>query len=134
MSLVYIGDVQDFNNGVIRVVSVKQREVGVLLWEGTWYAMRNICPHLGGPICAGLVNGFLTAEGTPWEGGDLIADHSRPVVTCPWHRWEYDLRTGDGLGGTGRIRMHTVHIENGGVFIELDRPETRIVTDAATTA
>ena len=42
--------------------------------DGTFYAMDNSCPHAGGPLGEGKVNGG--------------------IVECPWHGWRFDIRTG----------------------------------------
>jgi len=49
--------------------------------SGEYYAVNYICPHMGGPIGEGTLKGY--------------------VVTCPWHGWTFDVRTGkaDHPGG-----------------------------------
>ena len=42
--------------------------------DGRVYALAGVCPHRGGPLGQGAIN-----------GGNL---------TCPWHAWEFDCRTG----------------------------------------
>ena len=42
--------------------------------EGTYYALDGICPHQGGPLGKGQLNGC--------------------VVTCPWHGWQFNVTTG----------------------------------------
>jgi nitrite reductase/ring-hydroxylating ferredoxin subunit len=45
---------------------------------GSVRACNNRCPHEGYPLCEGHVD----------EGG---------VLTCRWHNWKFDLRTGANL-------------------------------------
>lgn len=42
--------------------------------EGVFYALDGVCPHQGGPLGKGAVQGH--------------------VVTCPWHGWQFDVRDG----------------------------------------
>jgi nitrite reductase (NADH) small subunit len=119
MSLVDVGAEADFAEGVFRILSVEKREVGVLRWRGNWFAVRNICPHIGGPLCAGPIQSHIT-EGTAWSG-DLVVDPTRPVLMCPWHRWEFDLRTGEGVTGGEHVRTYPVTIADGRVLIEASR-------------
>jgi len=51
------------------------RLVALFNVEGTLYALDGICPHQGGPLGKGLLEGH--------------------VVTCPWHGWQYDVRSGE---------------------------------------
>jgi nitrite reductase (NADH) small subunit len=60
--------------GSRKTVFVGDREVALFNVAGTLYAIENTCPHQGGPLGEGWL------EGT--------------VVTCPWHAWCFDLRTG----------------------------------------
>jgi nitrite reductase (NADH) small subunit len=46
--------------------------------DGTLYALDNTCPHAGGPLGEGIFEG--------------------EVIQCPWHRWRYNVRTGEKLG------------------------------------
>jgi len=114
------GSVDDYPEGVLRIISVDEREIGILRLDGRWFALRNICPHLGGPVCAGTVRPCLREE-SAWSG-DLIVEHDRPVLTCPWHFWEFDLRTGQSVTGRERIKTYPVRVEAGRVTIEMGRP------------
>ncbi len=121
MTLVYAGAIEDFPEGVLRIIFLDDREIGVLRWRGRWFALRNICPHLGGPVCAGAVRPLLT-EGSGWSA-DLTVDPDRPVLTCPWHFWEFDLPTGDSITGRERIKTYPVRIDDGRVMIQMQNRE-----------
>jgi nitrite reductase (NADH) small subunit len=58
--------------------------------DGTISAIDGICPHQGGPLAEGAV------EGT--------------TVTCPWHGWHFDLRTGTMPAGP-RIRQAVFEVK-----------------------
>lgn len=60
--------------GSQRIVQARGREIALFNVEGRIYAIDNTCFHRGGPLGEGLL------EGT--------------VVTCPWHEWSFDVRTG----------------------------------------
>lgn len=57
--------------------SVEAKGVGIALFNvgGRIYALDNTCPHAGGPLGEGLLDGY--------------------IVKCPWHGWRYDVRTGE---------------------------------------
>ena len=76
--------------GEHRVFDVDGRSIGVYNVEGEFLAIRNRCPHQGGPLCEGVQVGALTSD----EPGTYSYDRPGEVVRCPWHAWEFDLRTG----------------------------------------
>lgn len=64
----------DIPEGEARTVEVDGVVVCVVHTEGKYYAMDGTCPHAGGPLGDGYVNG--------------------KTLTCPWHGWQFDVRTG----------------------------------------
>ncbi|HEY4099212.1 MAG TPA: Rieske (2Fe-2S) protein [Baekduia sp.] len=112
-----VGAEDEFAEAVIRVVSVDGRDVGVLRWRGGWYAMRNICPHLGAPLCVGPLQAFLTVDDP--AGDEIVVDPTRPMLMCPWHRWEFDLSTGQSVGGKERVKTYPVRVQDGRVLVDL---------------
>lgn len=58
-------------------LSIEQEGHGIALCNsgGTLYALDNTCPHAGGPLGEGLVDG--------------------DIVECPWPGWRFNLRTGE---------------------------------------
>ncbi len=73
-----------------KIVTVRGREIGVFNLGGEYFALLNRCPHQGGELCRGTLIGLVTSS----EPGRF--DYSRPgeMLKCPWHGWEYDIRTG----------------------------------------
>jgi nitrite reductase/ring-hydroxylating ferredoxin subunit len=121
VSLVDVGAVDDFPAGSVRVVLADGKEVGVLRWRDAWYALRNICPHLGAPLCSGVSRALLTQERAASE--DLVVDVDRPVIECPWHHWEFDVRSGASLVGSERVKTYPVHVDEGRVLVDLRAAE-----------
>jgi nitrite reductase/ring-hydroxylating ferredoxin subunit len=115
-----IGSVDDFPEAIFRVVLVEGKELGVLRWQEQWFAVRNICPHLGAPVCSGQLlpwfTGHLTADDVEFEG-----DESRPVLMCPWHRWEFDLATATRLNGPDKLKTYPVRLLDERVQVALSR-------------
>ncbi len=71
---VTVARVGDLAPGQARQVTVGDRRVGLFNVGGQYYAIDNICLHRGGPLSEGIVRDC--------------------IVTCPWHGWQFDLRTG----------------------------------------
>lgn len=100
--------------GAVRIEDVDGKEIGVMNVEGTLYAMRNVCPHAGAPICRGAVTGTLT----PSAVGAFNYGMTNLVIRCPWHRFQFDLRTGLPLSELGgKLRMYEARIEDGDVVV-----------------
>jgi nitrite reductase/ring-hydroxylating ferredoxin subunit len=121
MGRVDVGAVEDFTEGKAHVVSVNAREIAIVPWEGRWYALRNICPHLGARVCEGPLTPLLHQPSV--FDDDLTVDRDRPVVMCPWHHWEFDVTTGEALTGRERVKTYRVHVEDGRVQVEVESPK-----------
>ncbi|HEY2620310.1 MAG TPA: Rieske (2Fe-2S) protein [Acetobacteraceae bacterium] len=111
-----VGAFAEFTDGRMCVIGVGGREIGIARWNGTVYAVSNRCPHQNGPVCAGILSGRLTA-GAP---GQLELDAEVPILACPWHGWEFDLRTGKALHDLRhRLHIFPVRVENGRTLVDL---------------
>lgn len=108
-----IGHVDDFPDGGHRIVTVASRSIGVFRRGDRFYALRNRCPHQGGPLCEGPVQPWVDAP-TP---GEVQVRDGRWRVACPWHNWEYDLETGESWFDPrrSRVRAYEVTVEPGGL-------------------
>lgn len=111
---VVAGRLSDFREGEPRLVSTGKGQLAVVVWRGDVYAFRSLCPHQQGPISQGRVRLPLTSESA---GGIGLDD--RPVVVCPWHRWEYDLDSGQSIRRSGyRIRTHQAWVDGDMVMVD----------------
>ena len=71
-------------------MEVAGRSIGVFNLDGAYFALRNRCPHQGGPLCLGRLSGMLTSP----RPGEYEYQRDGEILRCPWHGWEFDLRTG----------------------------------------
>jgi len=98
-----------------KVVVVERREIGVFNVDGELFALRHRCPHQGGPLCEGhLLRGVESSgPGDYRYGPDLL-------VACPWHGWEFDLRTGRSWFDPARtrVRPYPVELAPGAALVE----------------
>lgn len=98
---------------------VDGREIGVLDHEGELVAYENRCRHQGGPVCEGIVIGKVEAilDDSMQALGERFSGETLHLV-CPWHGWEYDLRT--GLCATDKtigLRKYEIIEHDGTVFV-----------------
>ena len=118
-SAVDVGPLDSFADRMATLVTVGDKEIGVIRWEGEVFAVRNICPHMFGPVCSGTVIPRLMGPAV----GVAETDPAAGVMVCPWHRWEYDLRTGVGLRDARyRLKKYRVWEQDGHVLIDVGRP------------
>ena len=84
--------------GEVRRVQAGEEEIALARIGDEFYAVQGACLHLQGPL----------------EDGRL-EDH---VLTCPWHGWQYDLRTGKNEFDLAiQLRTYDVRVENGEVRV-----------------
>ena len=113
-----IGTVEEIPPGEHKILEVAGRSIGVYNVGGEFYAIRNTCPHQGGPLCEGRVTGFVTAS----VPGDYTYTREGEIVRCPWHGWEFDIKTGQSWFDPvqTRVRAYPVTVEKVAQAARLD--------------
>lgn len=100
MALVKIGPLAQLPPGSAVHVLVDEEAVAVCNVGGQIYAMDGICPHSGGPLGHGALEGHMLA--------------------CPFHAWEFDCRTGASpVDDYLKLATYPVRVESGEIFVEL---------------
>jgi 3-phenylpropionate/trans-cinnamate dioxygenase ferredoxin subunit len=88
--------------------------VGVFNVDGEFYALANVCPHMGAPLCLGPLTG-TNVRSAP---ATYVWDEEGRILRCPWHKWEFDVRTGESLFDPQvRTRAYRVAVEDGDVAV-----------------
>jgi len=102
--------------GSRKIVEIDGRSIGVINVDGTLYALRNVCPHQGAPLCEGTVGGTMM----PSDPYEYVYGLSGRVLRCPWHGWEFDLESGPSIFEPERIRVKTypVTVDDGAIVID----------------
>lgn len=91
-----------------KIVTVNGREIGVFNLDGEYYALRNICPHRIGPLCLGRTRPLVLPDGLT----DMKYEREGEILKCPWHQWEFDIKTGEALYDPQlRVRTYRVEVE-----------------------
>jgi nitrite reductase/ring-hydroxylating ferredoxin subunit len=108
-----LGSAEELEREGHLIARVRGREIGVVATADGPRAVRNRCPHHGGPLCLGSVGERVT--GTP--GRYELA--GRRMLRCPWHGWEFDLETGRCLDdGAIRVAVYPTRVVGGRVLVE----------------
>ena len=111
-----VASAAELPSGQRKIVTVAGREIGVFNVNGQFYALRNLCPHRAGPLCHGRLRPLVTSPGV------YRLDHEREdeILKCPWHQWEFDLKTGRALYDENlRVRTYRVAQEGDEVVVYL---------------
>jgi NAD(P)H-dependent nitrite reductase small subunit len=82
----------DIVPGSVKTVIIDGREIAIFNVGGALYAVDNTCPHQGGPLAEGWLEGA--------------------TVTCPWHAWCFKLDDGKmTLGDYASIDTFAVRVD-----------------------
>ena len=107
-----VARVDEIPPGGRKIVEVAGRSIGVFNIGGEFFAIRNQCPHAGGPLCQGILSGFVRSN----EPGEYEYLRRGEFVRCPWHQWEFDVKTGQSWFDPvkTRVRRYETSVEPGG--------------------
>jgi len=111
MSRHVVAKADEIKPGTRKVVEVEGREIGLFNIGGEYFALSNRCPHEAGPMCAGKITGIVLSDGP----GNYRIEREGEFVRCPWHGWEFDIRTGQSWCDpkSTKVRSFQVKVEPG---------------------
>lgn len=121
MAEVNIGPASKFANPGRKVVGFERFEVAVFKLDGEFFAYLNHCPHMGGPACQGKmiakIEEVIAADRT---SKGMMFSKTKMHVVCPWHGFEFDIRTGVHPGNSrARLRKLKVTVSGGDVIVTI---------------
>jgi len=91
-----VGKLSEFKDGDRRIIFVGDNEIGVFRHEGQFHAYSNFCLHQGGPACEGLTIAKVEERLRPDKtSAGLYFSETEMHFVCPWHGYEYDMKTGE---------------------------------------
>lgn len=98
--LIEVANTGELAVGRVKAVAVEGRTIALYRTDEGFYATDNTCPHRGGPL----------AE------GDLIGNE----ITCPWHLWSFDIRTGRCPGNPEiAVATHELRVDGDRILVRL---------------
>ncbi|HEY1793026.1 MAG TPA: Rieske (2Fe-2S) protein [Opitutaceae bacterium] len=90
-----------------KIVTVGRLEIGIFNVGGKMRAYRNACPHAGAPVCLGRISGTsLPSRVYEYEYG-----LQGRILRCPWHGWEFDVKTGQSFCDPSKISVRNYPME-----------------------
>jgi len=97
-------------------ISLDGRAIVVFNLDGTFFALGDRCPHKGGPLSEGRLTGALESDAP----GTYCYSRRGEIIRCPWHGWEFDIRTGKSWCDPERVhaRRYPARREPGAHLVE----------------
>jgi len=97
---VKVAEKNELTDGFSKIVNVEGRSIALFRVKDEYFALANTCLHRGGPLGEGSLSGS--------------------VVTCPWHGWKFDVRTGAfTIIPTLKVNSYNVKEQDGSVMVEI---------------
>src|SRR3979411_149797 len=91
-----VGKASEFKDGDRRIVFVGDTEIGIFKDRGEFHAYSNYCLHQGGPACEGMIIAAVEERIMPDKTSKgLYFSDTETHFVCPWHGYEYDIKTGE---------------------------------------
>lgn len=95
-----LAPVRDVPVAAAKEYVAEDRVIALFNVNGTFYALDGVCPHQGGPLGRGELGGC--------------------IVTCPWHGWQFDVRTGQHQFNPQIVQPHfPVRVEDDWILVDL---------------
>ncbi len=101
MAPIRVASIHEISEGQGIVRDVGGKRIALFRYRDQIFALDETCPHRGGPLHEGRVD----------EG----------VVACPWHLWQFDLRTGvSPVNPLSRVSTYAVRVEGEEVYVDVE--------------
>lgn len=92
--------------GTCRILTARGREIGVFNVNGAFYALSNRCPHKGAELCRGMIVGLPQSDAP----GEYHISRPGEFIRCPWHGWEFEIRTGQSWCDPNSVRARNFKV------------------------
>ena len=87
-----IANKSEIPTGQGKIFEIDGNSIAIWNLSGNFYAFQSVCPHRGGPVGEGEMEGN--------------------VITCPWHGWSFDVTTGvSPINPAAKLTCYQVQVE-----------------------
>lgn len=116
-----VAEEDELDDGDRIVVQLEGRDIGVFKLDGEYRAYTSWCAHQGGPACEGRLSGTTKAHlDTDTRQVELEWVREGEILLCPWHGWEFDVKTGQALARKDvKLPSCQVRVEEGNVVVSV---------------
>ena len=118
MNRYVVAKVKDLPPGERKIVPAGGKGgIGVFNINSTFYALKNTCPHKGGPLCQGRLRPHVISQ----EVYQVQQERENEILRCSWHQWEFDIKTGVALYDPRlRVKTYPITVEGDEIILHLD--------------
>ncbi len=111
-----VATANEIARGGRKLVDVAGRGIVVFNLNGEFFALANRCPHQAGELAKGQLCGLVRSS----EPGVYNYSRQGEMIRCPWHSWEFDIRTGQSWCDPTKIRTrrYDVKLTHGAELVE----------------
>ena len=100
-NFVRVASISDLNPGENKIVFIEDEEIALFNIDGEFFAISNSCPHRGGPLGDGTLEG--------------------DIITCPLHGWRFNVKSGmNEVMPNVKVQCYQVKIEGNDILVSLD--------------
>lgn len=113
----FVGKTGDFPNNKSKKIKVGKKNLLIWKRDRLFFATSEECPHQG----ASLSTVELTGTMLPSKPKELVYGLEGTIIQCPWHAWEFDVKTGKKIyGGDPRCLLtYEVTVEDDDVYVKI---------------
>ena len=95
-----VAAVNELPPGTRKFLEIDGRPIAVFNIKGEYFGLLNRCPHQGAALCEGPLIGLAQSS----DPGEIEYTRLGEIIRCPWHGWEFDIRTGQSYCDPKRFR------------------------------
>jgi nitrite reductase/ring-hydroxylating ferredoxin subunit len=102
--------------GTRQLFQINGRSIAVFRIGDEYFAVLNRCPHQGASLFHGVLTGFPKSD----SPGQCTYLRGGEILRCPWHAWEFDIRTGQSWFDPSnmKLRRYAVGVVAGEELVE----------------
>jgi nitrite reductase (NADH) small subunit len=116
MAQVTLCSTSDIESGGKRIFDVGGKSIVVARVGDEFFALRSACPHQGAPLGEGRLGGTMVPSGV----GEYCFGRVGEILRCPWHGFEFDVRTGLSLHDPVKMRVKSYSVTVVGTDVVVD--------------
>src|SRR5207247_2610965 len=95
-----VAAVNELPPGTRKFLTIDGRPIAIFNIKGEFFGLLNRCPHQGAALCEGPLIGLAQSS----DPGEIEYTKLGEIIRCPWHGWEFDIRTGQSYCDPKRFR------------------------------
>ena len=102
-----IAPVDELPPGTRKFLTIDERPIAIFNIKGEFFGLLNRCPHQGAALCEGPLIGLAQSS----DPGTIEYSRLGEIIRCPWHGWEFDIKTGQSWCHPESVKARTYKVE-----------------------